>query len=216
MHGSSWRWLAGLVASGAFVWLACGGGGDGTGPTPTPTTGTVRATVTADGGAKSGVSVDLFSSGGTSALQTQTTASNGDAVFTNVAPGGYDVVVTVPSGFQLGTGEVARKAVTAAAGATASVGFALRAETPQTTVEISASNLAFSNPNATIARGTRVRWRNGDGVFHTVTPDGHSEWSAASLGANQTFEHTFNTAGTFLYYCEPHRGQGMTGRIVVQ
>ncbi|MFS8636890.1 MAG: plastocyanin/azurin family copper-binding protein [Gemmatimonadota bacterium] len=34
--------------------------------------------------------------------------------------------------------------------------------------------------------------------------------------AGHTFEHTFENAGDFPYYCVPHQSAGMTGRIVVQ
>ncbi|MDS0281665.1 plastocyanin/azurin family copper-binding protein [Halomicroarcula sp. S3CR25-11] len=31
-----------------------------------------------------------------------------------------------------------------------------------------------------------------------------------------TFEHTFESAGTYLYYCAPHLGFGMRGAVVVE
>ena len=54
-------------------------------------------------------------------------------------------------------------------------------------------------------------------MLHTVTPDGHTEWARwETTSTGQSFEHTFNTPGTYDYYCEPHRGMGMTGSITVQ
>jgi len=29
-------------------------------------------------------------------------------------------------------------------------------------------------------------------------------------------EETFDTAGTYDYYCEPHRGAGMVGKVIVE
>lgn len=84
-------------------------------------------------------------------------------------------------------------------------------------VEIQLTNFAFSNPALHISPGTTVRWRNTTATFHTVTPDGHSAWSEWQTAANgETFEVTFNTAGTYPYYCVPHRSLGMTGTIIVE
>ena len=49
-----------------------------------------------------------------------------------------------------------------------------------------------------------------------MTPDGHSEWTSATIADNgDTFIHTFDTPGTYQYFCQPHVGQGMTGTITV-
>lgn len=52
----------------------------------------------------------------------------------------------------------------------------------------------------------------------TVTriPDGAEGWDSGTLSeSGATFEHTFEVAGTFDYFCNPHKGLGMVGRIVV-
>jgi LPXTG-motif cell wall-anchored protein len=62
--------------------------------------------------------------------------------------------------------------------------------------------------------------------MHTVTADGGAFNSSPScpatpsncLGANATFSHTFDTAGTFRYYCKIHGapgGIGMSGTVTV-
>jgi len=84
-------------------------------------------------------------------------------------------------------------------------------------VEIELRNFEFSKPELHITAGTTVRWRNTTSTFHTVTPDGHSawaEWQTATQG--ETFEVTFETPGTYPYYCMPHRALGMTGTIIVE
>lgn len=86
---------------------------------------------------------------------------------------------------------------------------------PQTRV-IQIAGFAFSPADVTVTRGTTVRWVNGGGMLHTVTPDGHQQWTEAVLQDGQQFQHTFATAGTYAYYCDPHRGSGMTGVIRVQ
>jgi len=83
-------------------------------------------------------------------------------------------------------------------------------------VTVVVSGLTFSPATRTITRGTTVRWVNGSDVFHTVTPDGHTAWANRDLAAGTQFEHTFNTAGTYAYFCTPHQSVGMTGTIIVQ
>lgn len=76
---------------------------------------------------------------------------------------------------------------------------------------------AFEPENLTIRPGRTVVWVNTQPVFHTVTPDGHSQFSrATSSTVGEVLRVTFNSAGAFAYFCEPHRAAGMTGRITVQ
>ncbi len=84
-------------------------------------------------------------------------------------------------------------------------------------VIISLVGFSFSSANITIPLGTTVRWVNGSNTFHTVTPDGHSQWQRAETSSQGTvLEVTFNTIGIFNYFCEPHVDLGMIGRITVQ
>lgn len=60
-------------------------------------------------------------------------------------------------------------------------------------------------------------YKEGNGQA-TVTriPDGAEEWDSGVLSEQgATFKHTFETPGTYDYYCTPHKGLGMVGRIVV-
>ena len=201
-----------LVAVVLLV-AACGGdnGGD---PMEPETTGTLRVTVTADGTARSGVTVNRYEAGANSVTSTATTGADGRATFSNVPEGSWDVEVVLPAGLALDTGEDSRKTTSVVAGQTANASFAL-VDTFQGET-INASGTSFSQPNLTISAGTVVRWVNTGTMLHTVTPDGHSEWNDATLGSNgATFEHTFDTPGTYDYYCQPHQGQGMTGTITV-
>ena len=189
-------------------------GGDGPGPMQT-TTGTLRVTVTADGAPRQGVSVSRYATGSATAAATTTTGSDGVATFSNVEAGSWDVGITVPTGFTLGTGETDRKAATVVASQIANATFALVDAFMGETINATDA-LTFSQPNVTISAGTAVRWVNTGVMLHTVTPDGHSEWTAANLATTgASFQHTFNTPGTYDYYCEPHVGSGMTGTITV-
>jgi len=84
-------------------------------------------------------------------------------------------------------------------------------------VEVEIRNYEFSPKELHIARGTVVRWKNTTSNYHTVTPDGHSQWTqwqTATMG--ETFEVRFDQAGTFPYYCVPHRALGMMGTVIVE
>jgi plastocyanin len=80
---------------------------------------------------------------------------------------------------------------------------------------------AFFDPAfITIDPGDRIQWQNVSIVQHTSTsgldclPDG--TWSSGIInpGASSAFI-TFNTPGTFDYYCRFHCLMGMTGEVVV-
>ncbi|MDS0296614.1 plastocyanin/azurin family copper-binding protein [Halogeometricum luteum] len=50
----------------------------------------------------------------------------------------------------------------------------------------------------------------------TRIPDGAQAFDSGTLSERgATFQHTFETTGTFDYYCIPHKTLGMVGRIVV-
>lgn len=50
----------------------------------------------------------------------------------------------------------------------------------------------------------------------TRIPDAAEEFDSGTLSEQgATFEHTFETVGTFDYYCLPHKSLGMVDRIVV-
>ncbi|MFZ3375968.1 MAG: dockerin type I domain-containing protein [Chthoniobacterales bacterium] len=80
--------------------------------------------------------------------------------------------------------------------------------------------LVFSPDPVTISVGDTVRWTWGSGGHSSTSgtpgfPNGL--WDSGILNQGQMFSHTFNTAGSFPYYCTVH-GQccGMTGTINVE
>ena len=82
------------------------------------------------------------------------------------------------------------------------------------------SNGKFFVPETlTVSKGTTVTWTNEDTTLHTVTSgsaeSGNSgtEFDSSYLAAGKTFQHPFNTAGTFDYYCTLH--PYMKGKVVV-
>ena len=65
----------------------------------------------------------------------------------------------------------------------------------------------FVPESIAISKGTTVTWTNNDDTLHTVTSgtpeDGNSgtEFDSSYLAPGKTFEHAFDTSGTFDYYC---------------
>lgn len=210
----------GVLVLGLLAGLVMGCGGDGGTEPPGSDPAEVVVTVTADGAAESDVTIRLYEGGGSTAISTRQTGSNGEASFGDLDAGGYEVEIDVPEGLELESGQTPRRAVTVTAGGTAQVSFALVTEDdgePGEVVEINlTSSLVFDPSEVTISTGTTVRWVNQTSMQHTVTPRDHDEWSRAVLNqSGDTFEHTFQTAGSFDYFCEPHEST-MTGTITVQ
>lgn len=203
--------LAAVLGAGLLV-ASCGddGGGNGTEPDPTQ----IRATVRADGAARSGVTVSLFASGGTTSTQDATTNASGQVTF-QVDAGTYDVEVEIPEGLEMAQAQTSRRAVTVAEGATESLTFDLAEPVDPNVKQVTLNAATFSPAEVTIDVGMTIRWVNGQAITHTITPDGHSEWNKATVtDEGETFEHTFNTAGEFDYLCEFHP-PGMVGTITV-
>jgi len=83
-------------------------------------------------------------------------------------------------------------------------------------------NLAFNPATISIHVGQAVVWRNDDSAPHTTTSGSCSGntctpmpgWDSGTLNPGQSFSFTFNTAGTFTYYCRIH-GAMMQGTIRV-
>jgi plastocyanin len=83
-------------------------------------------------------------------------------------------------------------------------------------VEVEIRNFEFSPSELHIAAGTTVRWRNTVDNYHTVTPDGHATWQQwQTTKTGETFEFTFETPGSYPYYCAAHRSL-MTGTVIVE
>ena len=100
------------------------------------------------------------------------------------------------------------KAVTVARNQTATVNFAVVRGS-----QVTGNASSFAPTNVTVPLGSLVRWVTSTGP-HTVTPDNPGQagaWASANLSTS--FEHTFNTAGTFDYHCQLHAG--MVGKVTV-
>lgn len=86
------------------------------------------------------------------------------------------------------------------------------------------ASFRFEPSTVEIAAGETVRWI-WDSRGHNVKPGdvpSDADWSGTpgerskTYQSGYTYTHTFEAAGEYGYYCVPHRGQGMTGTVVVE
>ena len=99
--------------------------------------------------------------------------------------------------------------------------------------DVEAISIKFAPETITIAAGTTVRWVNGEAITHTITsgaftdvnpdtgirgsetPDGLFDVTLAPKGEDgDTFEFTYETPGTYPYYCDIHLG--MNAVVIVE
>jgi plastocyanin len=103
--------------------------------------------------------------------------------------------------------------------ATNSAGTAYGNEVSFTTTAIPPANeviiqsMAFIPQTLTVPVNSTVKWKNLDGITHTVTSD-NASWDSGNIPAGSTFKFTFTATGTFHYHCTIH--PLMTGTIIVQ
>mgnify|MGYP006287548323 CR=1 FL=1 len=97
--------------------------------------------------------------------------------------------------------------------------------------------LTFEPKEIRVSVGTTVTWENVGAIGHTVTayedeiPDGAEYFASGGFDSQEaaadgypekgniteggTYEHTFETTGTYEYYCIPHEMNGMVGTVKV-
>merc|ERR1719146_405693 len=86
--------------------------------------------------------------------------------------------------------------------------------------------LVFVPDEVKISVGDSVTWSGNKGMPHNVVFDEDNVPDGADLAAlnhedmiNEEGEKVtskFTKAGTYAYYCEPHRGAGMNGTVIVK
>ena len=158
------------------------------------------------GNGVSGIDVGWSASGGTvSATSVPTNAAGISAV--NVTAGGAEgpIIITAASGTLVGS----------------PLTFNATATPPgPTSNSVSVVNDRFEPSTLTVAAGTEVVWTWSAGAFqHNVVPVGtEPPRSGNPANAPTTYRFTFDTPGTYNYYCEVHGSPafGMRGTIIVQ
>ena len=101
-----------------------------------------------------------------------------------------------------------------AAGSTVAV---MPARAADQTVTATSSN-QFSPANVTVSPGETVTWTNAGGLHNVKFDDGSFEQPADPSFSNWTVSGTFNSPGTFRYFCKAHGGPGgagMSGTVTV-
>lgn len=129
------------------------------------------------------------------------------------------------------TVHVIARSAAALAGAVALIA-AAGARAPQdaaATVEMT-NQLTFTPDSVVIGVGETVEFRNTSALVHTVTadpskasldasvalPEGAEPFDSGRLEPDGSYSHTFETAGTYRYFCVPHEGAEMRGVVVVE
>ena len=70
--------------------------------------------------------------------------------------------------------------------------------------EVEIAGFAYGPEATEVAVGTTVTWTNGDSTAHTVDAEGGGQLDSGSIGPGATFEHTFEAAGAYTYFCAFH------------
>ncbi len=92
------------------------------------------------------------------------------------------------------------------------------AETVEVKMGADSGMLAFQPKEITISAGDTVKWVNNKLAPHNVVFDKAGEFNHKGLvfAPGESFSSTFNEPGEYTYWCEPHRGAGMVGKIIVK
>lgn len=83
----------------------------------------------------------------------------------------------------------------------------------QPPAEVVIKSFAFGPQGMTVKAGTKVTWVNKDVEPHTVISSDH-KFQSEALDTGDTFSVTFDTAGTYGYFCSLH--PHMTGVVTVE
>jgi plastocyanin len=78
--------------------------------------------------------------------------------------------------------------------------------------QVVVDNFSFAPAMAAVATGATVTWTNRDDVPHNVVST-NQKFKSPVLDTDETFSHTFDSPGTYKYFCSIH--PKMTGQVVV-
>ena len=111
-----------------------------------------------------------------------------------------------------GATTVGAAATTAAAGGAATTAASGGGAPAAGAGAVTIKDFAFDPGDLSVAKGTTVTWKNDDSATHRIK-SGDGSFDSEDLKNGDSFEHTFDTAGTFDYICGIH--PSMKGKITV-
>ena len=94
------------------------------------------------------------------------------------------------------------------------LGLSSRAVAAGAPVTVKIDNFTFDAATITVPVGTTVTWVNQDDIPHTVVSDDKTTFRSKVMDTDDKFSFTFNTPGSFGYFCSIH--PHMTGKVVVK
>jgi plastocyanin len=78
---------------------------------------------------------------------------------------------------------------------------------------------SFNPSTIIVAEGATVTWINTSSEVHTVTSGSQGNhdgrFDSGNMAPGEEFTYTFESTGTYSYFCIPHLGAGMTGTVSV-
>ena len=90
-------------------------------------------------------------------------------------------------------------------------------QTTAANVDVEIKGFAFNPQTIIIKKGSTITWKQMDSAPHTATstsaPAG-AAFDSGTLNKGASWSHTFNTAGTYEYYCAIH--PNMKGEVIVE
>merc|ERR1712003_51352 len=121
---------------------------------------------------------------------------------------------------------VIRKTAQTAGVALSTLALAFSANAASVKLGSDSGGLVFEPSTVTINKGESVTWKNNAGFPHNIMFDEDEIPAGANADAlshedylnapGETATSKFDVAGTYSYYCEPHQGAGMQGKVVVK
>jgi plastocyanin len=234
----NWKGRGSLISSAVLIVVAAGCGGDGgSGPPPGEDPLVIERAPTGSGDAQSGTVGEPLGSGLRVVITQGTEPQSGIDVAWATADGGSlapptsatDADGIATTSWTLGPDPGTQTATATADGADGSpVTFTATAEDGAPPPPVSATiqvlgpsgGNRFEPADVTIQAGQTVKWTWPSGSLqHNVVPDGDEPAPSGPLASGpEEYSFTFNTAGTFNYYCANHGdqgGSGMSGTVTV-
>lgn len=86
------------------------------------------------------------------------------------------------------------------------------AGSPTSGAQVDVQGFKFTPAEISVRVGDKVTWRFTDNTAHTVTADDGS-FDSGGHGSGETFDHTFDEAGSVTYHCTIH--ETMKGTVSV-